>query len=496
MNRTEELFDMYLQGSMTRAEADELTQILKTDREAGRLLAAHIAEVGRIVRGCRTLEKSVVRGEAGSAAGTGFRRQLLLWGSVAAAAAALVIGVGTWWIGGKEAGGGAGLQVVEARDCRVGDAVTAVRPDAVVAAGDTISTGPGGYARLAMKDGTTIEVNGMSSLKLAGYGAGAVDLTVTGGDIYVSAKCALRINAGQYDQVVNAGTVFEFARRTEGGSSVKVASGKVRMGFGSVVEVGALQASEVQPGGFPSQPTALDLAGIAPWSRTATAAASPGTIYKGNFAAKALGSFWAPVATPDNIRVGNGFLSVTVGPARPGGTEPASTEMASQPICLSGRPVEIALSRNPADNLQRNMFLPLDGEPTVRIEVAGRGKGVICRLAWRSYVFRPAIEDKPAMILTGLYADIGDRKVGNIAKSDTPVTARIVVCPDGQVFLGSEQSPYALAIGRCEAPVESVTLKLCLTNKGDREITMRWRDIVVKRLASVPAWAKPVPSEK
>src|SRR5688572_31696354 len=49
MNR-EELFDKYLQRSLTRTEAEELKKLLKSDPSAGRELVEHINEAGLMVR--------------------------------------------------------------------------------------------------------------------------------------------------------------------------------------------------------------------------------------------------------------------------------------------------------------------------------------------------------------------------------------------------------------------------------------------------------------
>ena len=46
----EELFDKYLQRSLTRTEAEELKALLKSDPTAGRALVEHINEAGLMVR--------------------------------------------------------------------------------------------------------------------------------------------------------------------------------------------------------------------------------------------------------------------------------------------------------------------------------------------------------------------------------------------------------------------------------------------------------------
>ena len=103
MNR-EELFDKFLQRSLTQAEAEELKALLKNDPTAGRALVEHVNEASLLVRVASQMPGAVpVTGEilklpSSPLASVGVtKRRWLRWKSVAMAASLALLAAAAWF---------------------------------------------------------------------------------------------------------------------------------------------------------------------------------------------------------------------------------------------------------------------------------------------------------------------------------------------------------------------------------------------------------------
>lgn len=102
MNR-EELFDKFLQRSLSRAEAEELKTLLKTDPKAGRALVEHINEASLLVRVASQMPGALPAGSemvelpaSGQAAGDA--RRPVHWKSLALAASVMLLAAAAWYL--------------------------------------------------------------------------------------------------------------------------------------------------------------------------------------------------------------------------------------------------------------------------------------------------------------------------------------------------------------------------------------------------------------
>ena len=103
MNR-EELFDKFLQRSLTQAEAAELKRLLKSDPQAGRALVEHINEASLLVRvasqmpGVLPATGEIVELATAREATAENGRRLSRWRTVAMAASFAVLAVAAWFV--------------------------------------------------------------------------------------------------------------------------------------------------------------------------------------------------------------------------------------------------------------------------------------------------------------------------------------------------------------------------------------------------------------
>lgn len=184
----------------------------------------------------------------------------------AALAAALLLTAGVLARFGRQPRAGAAAALASAsgdvRLVRAGTQRAAADGEALLP-GDRLSTGADARAAVRYGDGTAVEMNEKTSLGFGG-GQDSRRLALASGDIYVRAAGPMTVNAGQYDQVAVQGTQFEVSR-SAGSTVLRVAEGRVRLGGGAAVVVGALRSSRVSPGGAPGAPEPVALAAIAPW---------------------------------------------------------------------------------------------------------------------------------------------------------------------------------------------------------------------------------------
>ncbi|MBA4387667.1 MAG: hypothetical protein C0404_06775 [Verrucomicrobia bacterium] len=409
-----------------------------------------------------------------------------------ALAAGLLVAAGVWWISGssakREVAGTAesGGCRVSGGECRVSGAAGEMRVGKAgesVRVGETVTTADGGYARIEMPDGSTVELNAETVLAVGAAKPGG-ELTLERGDVYVQARKQMKFNPGRYDQIANLGTVFEISRVKDGATTVRVAQGEVQFGVGNgTLVVKTLQSSQVSPGGAPGAPGAVALAGIGAWSR----AVAPGSIYQDGFDKDRLESFWTKIHPQDKVQIKDGMLNLSVAAAADNAQDPVCTEMVSKPVRLGGRAVEIVLKRNKTDG--PSMFLPMEGEPTVGVELTDESGRLLCRARWKTYRFT----DKS--LLTGCYVTIGQEERGNVATGTSPVTLRIVVDPEGRVIVGQGTSEAMggfalLAEGHTGKLITEVRLRLYLTNRGAKEVAVRWAQMAATRLDKWPEWSQ------
>lgn len=135
--------------------------------------------------------------------------------------------------------------------------------------GDVLETAHDAWAALRYADGTLVEVNGGTRLKLLPVSA-AKHIDVERGNLYVAAapqdpQAPLRINPDREDEVTVLGTAFEYVRMEEE-SLVLVAEGKVQFGSGGdPVLVAANHGSLMPLGARPMNPERIARGDIASW---------------------------------------------------------------------------------------------------------------------------------------------------------------------------------------------------------------------------------------
>lgn len=146
---------------------------------------------------------------------------------------------------------------------------SAAARDQQLHAGDTLETGSDARAALAYADGTRIEVNGGTTLRIGDESLGK-RLTLEQGDAFLKVAKQpkgqpMTINPGRPDQVIVVGTAFELSRHGDG-TSIKMAEGKVTFGSRSApVTVVAGQESSVTGDSAPAAPAGCSVASIASW---------------------------------------------------------------------------------------------------------------------------------------------------------------------------------------------------------------------------------------
>ena len=103
MNR-EDLFDKFLQRTLTRAEAEELKALLKRDAEAGRALVEHVNEASLLVRIGSQMQSApadtseIIRLHTAAQSAASPTRRASAWKWAALAAGFAVLAAAAWWL--------------------------------------------------------------------------------------------------------------------------------------------------------------------------------------------------------------------------------------------------------------------------------------------------------------------------------------------------------------------------------------------------------------
>lgn len=240
LRRLEELAGRHLDGRLDAAETAELSALLAAEPEARRTFARSIAYD-------TALPRALPRRRAA----------IPLW-PLLAAAAALVIGAGLWWL---LPGGPDGPRIAPGGDAVVVRAGAELAPAAAGALrrGDEVRCGSGGAAIVWSSEASRLELSGGARLALAEPGP-RKDLELRSGDLVMDAAPqgagGLVVRAGAMAVTV-VGTRFRVASANGGGTvavehgTVSVSAGGLRraVGAGQVAVAGAAGRLWVSPAG-------------------------------------------------------------------------------------------------------------------------------------------------------------------------------------------------------------------------------------------------------
>jgi ferric-dicitrate binding protein FerR (iron transport regulator) len=259
-SRAAELIEQHLAGGLDPAGAAKLRQALREQPA----LARQLYEAARMHRCLQTALGPVASsGPAPARVPTRFRRRFLI-PALAAAAAALVLGLLLWHPAAAQPIGqtqGPGLFVT--RDQR----------ERALAAGDALFAGDrlraGSRADLALVDGSTVRLDAGTVLTLARLEPEErAGLELATGRIFLRVTQApgrFRVAAGAATVEV-LGTVFGVTR-TDGGALASVYEGRVRVGTGAgALELGRGEAARADAGAAPVL-TADSPAELLAWAR-------------------------------------------------------------------------------------------------------------------------------------------------------------------------------------------------------------------------------------
>jgi ferric-dicitrate binding protein FerR (iron transport regulator) len=310
----------------------------------------------------RRLLERFRRGEAEPKRGSRLVRLAL---DAAAVAALVLLSVGAWTLlavrePAREAPGGmlllparlrtvrGGVSIVRGRDRLAAGAVTDLRE------GDRVETEQGALASILYDDGTAVDLNGRTRVKLGGGRGKLLDLAH--GDIFaeVSRQPEGRpmVLVSPAARIEVLGTVLELST-AEGRDVLRMAEGSARLEseeWSAVVSAGEEVATS--PGGAVKGPIHIGLEKVAPWRRAGGGAE---LIRQDSFESDELDPFWRlrkPATHPaGRWEVGNGALVLRA-------RESEHVKLRSRPVNLARGPVEIEVETDiSAENTEARAWI-------------------------------------------------------------------------------------------------------------------------------------------